>query len=153
MLVGVSIVCMGQQNITDIASSDASYPAIKRSIEKGYFSLMDGTKFLPDQTVSRKELAILLDRMDALNSKASLSQSDAESLKKFSEQFKTYLESQQNEKGVVDSEVSQIKTEQKTINYDISLVEDHALRVEKKHKDQDINSWLGLGVGVLGLMK
>ena len=74
MLVGVSIVCMGQQNITDIASSDASYPAIKRSIEKGYFSLMDGTKFLPDQTVSRKELAILLDRMDALNSKASLSQ-------------------------------------------------------------------------------
>ena len=76
--------------------------------------------------------------MDALNSKASLSQSDAESLKKFSEQFKTYLESQQNEKGVVDSEVSQIKTEQKTINYDISRVEDHALRVEKKQKEQDI---------------
>ena len=141
------------KNITDIASSDASYPAIKRSIEKGYFSLMDGTKFLPDQTVSRKELAILLDRMDALNSKASLSQSDAESLKKFSEQFKTYLESQQNEKGVVDSEVSQIKTEQKTVNYDISRVEDHALRVEKKTKRTRYLHLVGAWVGVLGLMK
>ena len=152
-VLGVSLLCYGQQKITDVPASDSSYPAIKRSVEKGYFTLMDGTKFLPDQSVNRKEMAILLDRMDELTKKASLSANDIVELKSFSKQFKIYLESQQNSKGLVDSEVNQIKTEQKTINYDISRVEDHIQQVEKSRKEQEIYIWLGLGLGLLGLVK
>ena len=81
-VLGVSLLCFGQQKITDVPASDSSYPAIKRSVEKGYFTLMDGTKFLPDQSVNRKEMAILLDRMDELSKKASLSANDIVELKK-----------------------------------------------------------------------
>jgi len=149
----ISVVCFGQQKITDVPASDAAYPAIKRSVDKGYFTLMDGNKFLPEQGVNRKELALLLDRLDELTQKASLSAGDIIELKSFSKQFKGYMESQQNAKGFVDSEVNLIKTEQKTINYDISRVEDHIQQVEKTRKEQELYIWLGVGLGVLGLMR
>jgi hypothetical protein len=153
VILGASVLCMAQQKISDIGSSDPAYPAIQRSVDKGYFTLMDGTQFLPDQNVSRKELAILLDRLDSIKTNTSLSKSDTEELKRFSKQFKSYLESQENEKGLADTEANQIRTEQKTLNYDISRVEDHALRVEKKQKEQDIYIWIGIGLGIFGLMK
>ena len=142
-----------QQNITDVPTSDAAYPAIKRSIDSGYLTLMDGTKFLPDQNITRKEMALLLSRLDELSNSASLSDNDIIELKNFSKQFKGYLETQQNSKGLVDSEVALIKTEQKTLNYDMSRVEDHIQTVEKKRKEQEIYIWLGVGLGVLGLIK
>ena len=145
MIIGVSVVCFAQQKITDVPTSDAAYPAIKRSVAKGYFSLMDGTKFLPDQSVNRKELALLLDRMDSISKKATLSANDIVQLKSFSKQFKTYLESQQNSKVLVDSEVKMVKTEQKTINYDVS-------RVEEKLQQQELFMWIGIGLGVLGIL-
>lgn len=149
----ISMVCYGQQKITDVPASDAAFPAIKRSVDKGYFTLMDGHKFLPEQGVNRKELALLLDRLDDLTQKASLSAGDIIELKNFSKQFKRTMESQQNTKGFMDSEVNLIKTEQKTINYDISRLEDHIQQVEKTRKEQEIYIWLGVGLGVLGLMR
>jgi len=149
----ISMVCYAQQTITDVPTSDAAFPAIKRSVDKGYFTLMDGNKFLPEQGVNRKELALLLDRLDELTQTALLSDGDITELKRFSKQFKQTMESQQNAKGFVDSEVNLIKTEQKTINYDISRVEDHIQQVEKTRKEQELYIWLGVGLGVLGLMR
>jgi hypothetical protein len=39
------------------------------------------------------------------------------------------------------------------LNYDISRLEDHIQMVEKRRKEQEIYIWLGVGLGVLGLMK
>lgn len=153
LILGLSVTVFSQQNITDVPTSDAAYPAIKRSIDSGYLTLMDGTKFLPDQNITRKEMALLLSRLDELSNSASLSDNDIIELKNFSKQFKGYLETQQNSKGLVDSEVALIKTEQKTLNYDMSRVEDHIQTVEKKRKEQEIYIWLGVGLGVLGLIK
>jgi len=153
LILGLSVTVFSQQNITDVPTSDAAYPAIKRSIDSGYLTLMDGTKFLPDQNITRKEMALLLSRLDELSNNASLSDNDIIELKNFSKQFKGYLETQQNSKGLVDSEVALIKTEQKTLNYDMSRVEDHIQTVEKKRKEQEIYIWLGVGLGLLGLMK
>ena len=140
-------------NISDVKTSDPAYSAVSASIDKGYITLVDGTKFLPNQSVTRKELAILIDRLDALTKKSGLSPNDIVELKDFSKQFKSYMESQQNQKGLVDSEVNQIKTEQQTINYDLSRVEDHIQKVEKNRKEQEVYIWLGLGLGILGILK
>ena len=140
-------------NISDVKTSDPAYSAVSASIDKGYITLVDGTKFLPNQSVTRKELAILIDRLDALTKKSGLSPNDIVELKDFSKQFKSYMESQQNQKGFVDSEVNQIKTEQQTINYDLSRVEDHIQKVEKNRKEQEVYIWLGLGLGILGFLK
>ena len=153
ILLLLTITCFAQQRITDVPASDAAYPAIQRTVDKGHFTLADGSKFLPNQTVTRKEMALLLDRMDQLNQKASLTSGEIVELKNFSKQFRSYLEDQQNSKGLVDSEVTQIKKEQKTINYDISRLEDNIQQVEKIRKEQEIYIWVGLGLGVLSLFK
>ncbi len=144
-IIGISVLCFAQQTITDVATSDPAYPAIKRSVEKGYITLMDGTKFLPDQGVNRKELAIMMDRLDSISNKATLSPNDIVQLKSFSKQFKTYLESQQNSKVLVDSEVKLVKTEQKTMNYDMS-------RIDDKLQQQEIYMWVAMGLGILGII-
>lgn len=151
IIVLISVSCFAQQKISDVPASDAAYPAIQRTVDNGHFTLVEGSKFLPNQTVTRKELALLLDRMDALNKKATLSSSEILELKSFSKQFGSYLEDQQNSKGLMDTEVSQIKNEQKTINYDISRLEDNIQQVEKIRKEQEIYIWVGLGLGVLSL--
>ena len=147
----LTVSCLAQQKISDVPASDAAYPAIQRTVDKGHFTLVEGSKFLPNQTVTRKELALLLDRMDELNQKASLTSTEIVELKDFSQQFRSYLENQQNSKGLMDSEVTQIKNEQKTINYDISRLEDNIQGVEKIRKEQEIYIWVGLGLGILSL--
>ncbi len=147
----LTVGCLAQQKISDVPASDAAYPAIQRTVDKGHFTLVEGSKFLPNQTVTRKELALLLDRMDELNQKASLTSTEIVELKDFSQQFRSYLENQQNSKGLMDSEVTQIKNEQKTINYDISRLEDNIQGVEKIRKEQEIYIWVGLGLGILSL--
>ena len=145
--------CLGQSTIVDVPVSDPSYPAIQRTLEKGYFTIMDGGQFLPNQAVSRKELALMLDRMDALAEKAALSPNDIIELKSFSSTFSSYLESQQNTKQLMGEDVGQIKTEQKTIHYDMSRLEDHVDMVEKKQKEQEVWMWAAIGLGVLGLLQ
>lgn len=141
------------QSITDIESTDATYPAIKRSIDKGYFTLVEGNKFLPNQSVTRAELALVLDRMDNIANKASLSEKDISELKGFSSQFKTYLENQENSKGQMQTDVTLIKTEQKTVNYDMSRLEENIQNTEKKRQEQEIFVWVSLGLGILSVLK
>lgn len=153
LIIAITGVLSAAPDISDVKTSDPAYSAVAESVDKGYLTLVDGTKFLPNQSVTRKELAILIDRIDNLTKKSSLSRNDIVELKNFSTQFKSYLESQQNQKGLVDSEVNQIKTEQLTINYDLSRVEDHVQKVEKNNKEQQVYIWIGLGLGILGLLK
>ena len=140
-------------SLSDVNAKDPAYNAIKSSVDNGYFTLVDGTKFLPNQSVTRKELAIIINRIENLNKKAELTSSEIIELKEFSTQFKSYLETQYNQKELVDSEVDFIKTEQKTINYDLSRMEESVQKVEKSRKEQDIFIWLGLGLGILGVLK
>ena len=113
---------------------------------------MDGSKFLPNQSVSRKELALLLDRVDALNKKSELSPNDLVELKAFSKQFKTYLESQQNQRGLVDSEVEQIKTEQKALSTTCHVLKNTS-RSRKKQKRTRTLHLVGTGIGCFRLVK
>lgn len=140
-------------SLSDVNAKDPAYNAIKSSVDNGYFTLVDGTKFLPNQSVTRKELAIIINRIENLNKKAELTSSEIIELKEFSTQFKSYLETQYNQKELVDSEVDFIKTEQKTINYDLSRMEESVQKVEKSRKEQDVFIWLGLGLGILGVLK
>jgi len=103
--------------------------------------------------VTRKELAVLIARLDALTTASALSSSDINELKNFSTQFKSYLASQKNEQVLVGSEVTRVKTEQKTLNYDISRLEDAVQQVEKSRKEQQVYLWVALGLGVLGALK
>ena len=151
IILGVSVLSWGA-DIQDVQASDPAYLAIQSSVNKGYFTLVKDGEFLPNQPVTRKELAVLLQRIDTINKTASLSTTDLIALQSFSEQFKRYLESQENETGAVSSQVGQIRTEQKTINYDLSRLQDQLSQTEKKQNEQTPYIWAGIGLGVLGIL-
>ena len=153
LLILLTPLIVEAAKLSDIDSKDPAYPAVKSAIDNRYFTLVDGTKFLPNQTVTRKELAIIIDRINNLNKKAELTSAEIIELKEFSTQFKSYLENQYNQKELVDSEVGFVKNEQKTINYDLSRIEENIQNIEKARKEQDVYIWLGLGLGILGVLK
>jgi hypothetical protein len=139
--------------LSDISTSDPAYPAAQSAVKNGYLVPVDDNKFLPNQAVTRKELAVIIQKMDALTEKSALSANDIVSLKDFAKQFKAYLASQENEQGLFDTEMDQVKTQQKTLNYDLTRIEDHLQKVEKKHAETTIYIWVGVGLGILGLLR
>ena len=48
------------QVMNDVSKADGAYPAIKQSVNKGYLSLFNDDLFQPDQAISRKEAAIII---------------------------------------------------------------------------------------------
>ncbi len=152
LLILTMMVGVYGQSISDVSTSDATFPAIQKSIKKGYFTLVSGSKFLPNQSVTRAELALILNRLDALSSKAELSATDITELKDFSTSFKRYLTDTQQSSTQIGSDIGLVKTEQKTINYDISRVQDSLTRQESNNKNQDILIWSALGLGIIGLL-
>ena len=153
----VSVICisglMVGQSISDVSKNKPEYDAVQRSVDKGYFTLVNNKQFLPNQSVTRLELALILDRLDVLSSKAELSKSDIIELKDFSTSFKKYLLNDQQSSTEVNSDIDHVKSEQKTINYDISRLEETLQFEQKQNKDQDILIWVGLGLGLFGILR
>ena len=152
MVIGLSVSVFAQQ-ISDVSAKSAEYSAVQHSVNKGYFSLVDGNQFLPNQSVTRSELALILQRLDTLSAKSDLSNQDIAELKDFSVRFKKYLANQETSTEVVGSEVSLIQNEQKAINYDISRLEEKVQIVKKKRKEQETFLWIALGLSVLSILK
>ena len=123
--------------ISDISNTDPAYPAAQQGVKKGYFQLVDDTKFLPNQPVTRKEMAIMMAQLDSMMKKGQLSAEDASTIRGFSKQFKDYLAGQDKNSKGLGTDVERIKSEQKSLHYDISAVEDHLQQVEKNHKEKD----------------
>ena len=152
MVIGLSVSVFAQQ-ISDVSAKSAEYSAVQHSVNKGYFSLVDGNQFLPNQSVTRSELALILQRLDTLSTKSDLSNQDIAELKDFSVRFKKYLANQETSTEVVGSEVSLIQTEQKALNSDISRLEEKVQIVKKKRKEQETFLWIALGLSVLSILK
>ena len=53
----------------------------------------------------------------------------------------------------MQTDVTLIKTEQKTVNYDMSRLEENIQNTEKKRQEQEIFVWVSLGLGILSVLK
>ncbi|MGE4169423.1 MAG: S-layer homology domain-containing protein [Candidatus Margulisiibacteriota bacterium] len=106
ILVGlVVLVCCGsglqaETVIRDVPKTDAAYGAVKRSVDEGYLSLYGDNSFQSNQAVSRKELALALDKLNTTleTQNPLLTAAQIEDLTWLAKTFKQYL---------ADSEVSQ----------------------------------------------
>ena len=78
------------QPISDISTADGSYEAISRSINLGYLSLFNDQTFRPNYALSRRDAALLLDKL-TLQIKANklpLSTNELQELELLSKSFK-----------------------------------------------------------------
>ena len=138
--------------IQDVSPSDPAYGIMTSTVKKDYFSLVDGKNFLPNQSVTRKELALIVNRLDELIEQSQASDSDMRELRDFSRQFKTYLMTMDSRYTTIQGDINQIQTEQKTLHYDASQLHDTIESLKKSQANQTTFIWLGIGLGVLGII-
>ena len=70
----VNVVSAGTK-IKDVPKSSGTYKAVQKSVDLGYLSLQSNGKFNPNATVTRQEMAVILDKLvksteDNLDTKA-----------------------------------------------------------------------------------
>lgn len=142
--------------ISDIPNSDSAFPSIKRSVEEGYLSLFSDAKFNPDEPLTRKEAAIVIDKLSQKISeqKMDLSRAEVQELMNLSKNFKTYLSNNESDSNSLMQTIKNLKVEQDTIHEDMSkLTEDHETQIaELKTQDTNLFYWLIGGVGLASMI-
>ena len=131
----------------------SGYPAIQRVVKKGYFSTFDkGKTFFPDKPVSRKELALIVDRLLQLSqSNDTLTRAEMQELSLLSKNFKSYLVSQKLGESQFSQDVKALKTEQTILHHDLSALQTEITTLKKTNETQQLWIWGLLGLGILGI--
>ncbi|MBT5856570.1 hypothetical protein HOH87_08075 [bacterium] len=140
--------------VSDVPVTDPAYQAVKQSVDQGYLPLFQGSRFLPDQAVSRKELAVVMDKLIAAENARDLDLTDSEKkeLARLAKSFKAYLAKQDNAAGAVQGQVTGIAKEQKVLHYDMTKVTDEMTMITTEQEAQKNLTWVAIGLGVLGLL-
>ena len=163
------------QSISDVPRSDAAYSSIKKAVKKGYLSLFSNKKFNADKSISRKEMALILDKLlskiDTQN--LDLSQSELEELENLSKTFKNNLTNLENNLNVSQDLIDQVKDEQIILHTEVSKIVDNVSKIDETKSGNQTNVtqlkneitnlkqtqeqyfWIAIGgcaLGVLGLL-
>lgn len=137
--------------ISDISQSDPNYTAIKKSLDNNYLSLYDNNAFKPNTAISRREMALIIERIDQkINTKAAtLTKEDISDLKALALSYKTLYSAHQNQETAIKETQARLLAEQKTLYHDLSLAQEEIQRSKKER----ILFFVLLGAsGVLGIL-
>lgn len=156
-LIGVFLlpVVIFSQSISDVPKADPSFPAISKSIKLGYLSLFDGDNFQPDQPVSRKELAVVLEKLSVdLNQDSSstlISKGDAQELKNFMKIYKKFIVEHEGVAKAAESRLALSEGEQKVLNTDMSKLNNELKAEISTLRQEQLYLWVGVvGSAILG---
>ena len=120
--------------------------------KEGYLSLYSGGLFRGDQAISRKEMALVLDRMlTSFDQRGlNLNKTDLQELSFLAKNFKksfSELETRLNEdKGTL----GRVDDEQKSINHDLTKLNEELKEEVKVLRSQQMFMWAGIGVAAIG---
>ena len=168
----ISTITLFSQNIIDIPKSDASYSSIKKIVKKGYLSLINNKSFNGEKNISRKEMALILDKLltkiDA--QQLDLSQSELEELETLSKTFKNNLTNLENNFNVSQDLINQVRDEQTILNTEVTKIVDNVskfketksgnstnlislkTKMNELEKNQENYLWIAVGGCTLGLL-
>lgn len=137
--------------ISDVSVSDGSYQSIKNSVDKGYMSLFRNKSFQGGRPVTRKELALVIDKLSKKleSQKIQLSKSDLQELIHLSKNFKSYLIKHDAQNSLLEQTITNLQNEQKTMNYDLSTINDQLRTEIVEIKQQNANNLYYIGGGIL----
>lgn len=150
------------QSISDVPRTDPAFFAVSRSVREGYLSLFEGDIFQGQQPVSRKELAIIIDKLlssdlnqnNESNTNAAVTKADMQELKNFMRSYKKYVMDNETTSKLSESRLVLTEGEQKVLNTDISKL--NSLNNDLKSeiaslKQEQLYLWIGVvGSAVLG---
>lgn len=137
-----------QAAISDVPKSDSSYPSIKYAVDKGYLSLYEGSKFLPQKSLSREEMAFVLEKLEKRQYQ-NLTQAEWEELSKLASSFKSVLGKAQLNDQSMQTKLDTLSAENKALNHDVAKLSDELAQAQDSNQ-----KWLigALILGALGVL-
>ena len=141
-------------SINDVSSSDGAYKAIENSVDEGYLPVDSEQNFNPNRSVTRRELAITIDKLIEESKKNNLSLTTAEirELNSLSKSFKKNHSSTQSRLSKLELKTNNYDSEFKTVHTDITKTNDKLQSEVEDLKKQRKIMWIAIVVsGLLGL--
>ncbi len=144
-LASITVPLMAKP-ISDVSSQDSAYPAIQRAVDRGYLGTFQDNKFMPDSPVTRKELALTIDQLSKTPQAQSFPAASAQTqdLVYFAKNFKQYLTDYDAYKASTGQQLGQLQTEQKSINHDMTALQDQVAQLKKENQNYMLYSAIGI---------
>ncbi len=145
--------------ITDISDQDSAFLAISKSVKEGYLPLSTGDLFEGQKTVTRREMAVIIDKLltDSEGQNMALTRQDIQELKQVLKAYKTYLSDDQVVRDKTDMTLAKLSNEQRIINRDLGRFQDRfsteLTQYKKEQQEQQSYLWIGVvSAALLGLI-
>lgn len=143
------------QTISDVPRTDAAYTAIQQVVREGYLSLFSNNAFRGDMPVTRREVAIVVDKLlkemdlQSLN----LTKAEVQELVNLTKNYKFLLTEGQSSQKLFLDKMTLLENEQKAINYDLSKI-NQELNTEVKTLREDLQQQqlytiIGIGAAIV----
>ena len=151
LIIILLITPLHSTEIKDVPKSDAAYKAIKKSINDGYLPLDNSQNFRPNHTISRRELAIsinkLIDQVKQQN--ISLTTTEIKELNHLSKSFKPSYSKNESRLAKLELKDQNIQSEFNTIHADISKTNDTLQNEINNLKKQRTYMWIAIVASAL----
>ncbi|RAP33549.1 hypothetical protein DID75_01930 [Candidatus Marinamargulisbacteria bacterium SCGC AG-410-N11] len=137
--------------IKDIKKNDISYKAVKNVVNQGFLPLYSNNAFKPNQPLSRKEAAVIINKiLSKMNSNQDMfSLTEISQLKEISGNFKNSYSSFDTNLNGIKLDTKLIKEEQKNIQHDMIEINDKMKTEIQTLKKQRTIMWFGIGGSIL----
>ncbi|NDC82744.1 S-layer homology domain-containing protein [bacterium] len=166
------------QNIKDVSTSDPGYAAVENAVKLGYLPLSTDNSFQADTPVTRKELALILDKILSGDPKTELTKAQYQELLALSKSFKnqaiqfdtirTTLSDRQlrldDDQKALQSDVSSLNMSVIDTQKSVSLIKSSLSKsdteaseiekIKKENSEQHLSIWVAIALSlVLGIIK
>ena len=147
------------QPIKDISTSSSLYPAVKKSVDKGYLSLFQDNQFQGNRRVTRKEMALIIDKIltELEAKKLNLTTAEIQEILHLSKSFKGNTIDQKSRLKSISNTINLLLEDQKIVQYDLTEINDQLTKeltqIKKENADWRLYFMIGVTVStVLGLL-
>jgi DNA repair exonuclease SbcCD ATPase subunit len=143
------------QSIKDVHRSSGAYNAIKKSVKKGYLPLYSDKTFRPENTITRKEIAIMIDKLiaEVKTQKIPLTKAQIQELETLSQTFKDDLITIHSKLSTLETQSTHFGNEDKQLHHDLTQVTSELKGEIAQLKQERTYLWAGIGgAAILGLL-
>ena len=154
LIMMLSVLSVFVMALEDVNRQDASYKAIKRGVEQGYFSTYEnGQKFFPDRPITRRELALILDQLIlSAESNQPLTVTERQELGQLAKTFKSYLVQQKLGATQVGQKFTELNSDQDVLHHDLTSLQLQVNELKAENKAQKQWLWAALGLAAVGII-
>jgi len=136
------------QAISDVPKTDPAYPAISSAVKDGYLSLSADNSFQANKPITRRELAIFLDRLVSDTSGTQLTKPQIQELQQLSKSYKNNFLNLDTAIASQNSSVTTILNNTSSTYKDLWKINDELREEIKSMREENERNQLYMWIGI-----